>query len=69
VQSSLRIEHVGKAEQVVLVGPSTVVKDEQPIWVAGRRPFTVRKAHRDTAARGFVSGISVCSSAGRRCSC
>ena len=37
VQPPLRVEHVGEAEQVVLVGAAAVVQDEQAGGVARRR--------------------------------
>ena len=37
MQPPLRVEHVGEAEQVVLVGAAAVVQDEQAGGVAGRR--------------------------------
>ena len=46
MQSSLWVEHVREAEQVVLVGPTAVVEDEQAVGRAGRRPFAVgERAH------------------------
>ena len=38
VQPALRVQHVGQAEQVMLVGPAAVVEDEQALGraAAGR---------------------------------
>jgi hypothetical protein len=41
VKPALRVEGVGEAEQVVLVGAASVVKDEQPGGVSGRGPLAV----------------------------
>jgi hypothetical protein len=41
VQAALRIEHVGEAEQILLVGPAAVVEDQQAERLAGGRPLAV----------------------------
>ena len=45
VQPALGVEHVGEAEQVVLVGAAAVVEDQQPVGVAGGRAFFEVEAH------------------------
>jgi hypothetical protein len=37
VESALRIQSVGKGQQVVLIGAATVVKDQQALRIAFRR--------------------------------
>ncbi len=70
VQPPLRVEHVGEAEQVVLVGAAAVVEDDQAGGVAVRRPLAMDElAHATRAARGLVTGVSARSSCSRRCSC
>ena len=44
VQPPLAVEHVGEAEQVVLVGAAAVVEDEQAVGLAGRRALAVDQA-------------------------
>ena len=41
VEPLLRVEHVGEAEQVVLVGPAAVMEDEQAGGVSVGRPLTM----------------------------
>ena len=41
VQAALRVEHVGEAEQILLVGPAAVVEDQQAVRLAGGRPLAV----------------------------
>ena len=48
MQPLLRVEHVGEAEQVVLVGAAAVVQDEQAGGVAGRRALAEREVAHGT---------------------
>jgi hypothetical protein len=58
VQAALRVEHVGQAEQVVLVGPAAVVKDQQAGGLAGRWPLLVGERTHDRAlARWVLDGL------------
>ena len=45
-QPALRIEDVEEVEEVELVGAAAVEEDEQPVWLARRRPEPVRELRR-----------------------
>src|SRR6185503_11471547 len=70
VQPPLRVEHVGEAEQIVLVRAAAVMEDDQAGGVAAGQPLAVDQgAHAIAAARGLTTGESARSSCSRRCSC
>ena len=72
VQPPLGVEHVGEAEQVVLVGAAAVVEDEQALGRAGGGALAVDQRlmrPRRLRVRGLSTGRSVRSSCARRCSC
>ena len=41
MESALRIQSVGKGQQVVLIGAATVVKDQQALGIAFRRTLSL----------------------------
>ncbi len=70
VQPPLRVQRVAEPEQVVLVGATAVVEDQQALGLTGGGPFAVDRAHRTSSfVRGLTTGVSSFSSCGRRCSC
>ena len=63
VQPPLRVEHVGEAEQVVLVGAAAVVEDEQALGRAGGGPLAVDQSRsRASTAAGSRRGAACASS-------
>ena len=56
VQAALRVERVGEAEQVVLVGAAAVVEDEQAVELPGRCAARGRRARsrRSQASRAAL---------------
>ena len=62
------VEQVEEREEVVLVRPAAVEKDERSLWLAcGLAPASDELGHA-RGARGSGSGVSVCSTWARRCS-
>jgi hypothetical protein len=58
VQAALRVEHVGQTEQVVLVSPTAVVKDQQAGGLASGWPLLVNeRAHNRALARWVLHGL------------
>ena len=53
VQAALGVERVGEAEQVVLVGSTAVVEQEQALRLARRRPLTVSQHGVDPTHQRF----------------
>ena len=66
VEAALRVEDVEQREEIVLVGAAAVEEDERAGGLAVGRPLGDR--HEATRSRGFGSGVSTCSSCGRRAS-
>ena len=57
VEAPLRVEHLGEADQIVLVGAAAVVQHEQPLGVSGRRPFVELEAHHRDDRRPPAGGV------------
>jgi hypothetical protein len=47
VHAALRVEDVGEAEEVALVGAAAVVEDDQALGLAGRGPFAIDEGAHD----------------------
>ncbi len=67
VQAAPRIEYIGQAEQIPLVGAAAVMKHEQPDRTPARRPLAVcEPGHAPVCSRelerGLVIGVSARSS-------
>src|SRR5262249_37983199 len=69
LQPLLRVEHVEQREQVVLVRAAAVEQDERALGLAGSGPLADDHAlAARRAARGFGSGVRICSTCARYCS-